>query len=63
MSQETNSAETPMRRQYVNFGFYQVDPAWRRLPAKERTQGKHEFCEVVKEYMDTKHANEAILGA
>lgn len=52
MSQETNSAETPMRRQYVNFGFYQVDPAWRRLPEKERAQGKHDFCEVVKEYVE-----------
>ena len=28
------------RRQYVNFAFYKVDPAWRRLPESERTKGK-----------------------
>lgn len=38
------------RRQYVNFTFYKVDPAWRRLPAKEREQGKHNFCRVVEEH-------------
>lgn len=44
--------EQPQRRQFVTFGCYKVDPLWRRLPEKERTQGKHEFCEVVKEYVD-----------
>jgi len=38
------------RRQYVNFAFYKVDPAWRRLPAEERQKGKSEFAEVVKVY-------------
>ena len=38
------------RRQMVNFLFYQVDPAWRRLPAEEREKGKHDFCQVVQEY-------------
>ena len=38
------------RRQYVNFGFYQVDPAWRRLPAEDRMRGKNQFIEVVKSY-------------
>jgi hypothetical protein len=27
------------RRQYVNFGFYKVDPAWRRLPVEDRQRG------------------------
>jgi chlorite dismutase len=35
------------RRQYVNFAFYKVDPAWRRLPAEERKRGKAEFAKVV----------------
>ncbi|MBI4462237.1 MAG: chlorite dismutase family protein [Acidobacteria bacterium] len=38
------------RRQYVNFAFYRVDPAWRRLPERERQQGKHDFCRVAEEY-------------
>jgi hypothetical protein len=38
------------RRQYVNFGFYKVDPAWRRLPADDRKRGKGQFIDVVKSY-------------
>ena len=34
-------------RQYVNFAFYQLDPAWRRLPEEERKRGKNQFAEVV----------------
>ena len=38
------------RRQYVNFAYYKVDPAWRRLPADGRKRGKKQFIEVVKSY-------------
>jgi len=38
------------RRQYVNFAFYKVDPAWRRLPAEDRKRGKRQFSDVVKSY-------------
>lgn len=38
------------RRQYVNFGFYKVDPAWRRLPEEERRRGKQQFAMVVKSF-------------
>ncbi|MGH7256043.1 MAG: chlorite dismutase family protein [Nitrospirales bacterium] len=44
------SGEQQARRQYVNFAFYKVDPAWRRLPEDERTRGKQEFIRVVDEY-------------
>ncbi len=37
-------------RQYVNFVFYQVDPAWRRLSEDVRTQGKQEFLRAVEDY-------------
>ncbi len=37
-------------RQYVNFAFYKVDPAWRRLPAEDRTRGKCQFIDVVKTF-------------
>jgi chlorite dismutase len=38
------------RRQYVNFAYYKVDPAWRRLPAEERKRGKCQFIDVVKTF-------------
>ena len=38
------------RRQFVNFAFYKVDPAWRRLSAEERKRGKCQFIDVVKSY-------------
>jgi chlorite dismutase len=47
-TQEHASADD--RRQYVNFAFYQVDPAWRRLPSEDRTRGKCQFIDVVKTF-------------
>src|SRR5574341_2417106 len=41
-------SETP--RQYVNFAFYRLDPAWRRLPHHEREVGKKDFKAVVEEF-------------
>ncbi len=38
------------RRQYVNYLFFKIDPAWRRLPAEEQEAGKREFDAVVTEY-------------
>ncbi len=38
------------RHQYVNFAFYKVDPAWRRLPAEDRKRGKCQFIDVVRSY-------------
>ena len=35
------------RRQFVHFGFWQVDPAWRRLPATARAAGKAAFADVL----------------
>ena len=42
--------QQPAKRQFVNFAFYKIDPAWRRLPEDERTRGKQEFIRVVEEY-------------
>jgi chlorite dismutase len=36
-----------LKRQFVNFIFYKVDPLWRRLPHEERARGKKEFIDVV----------------
>ncbi len=41
-------SETP--RQYVNFAFYRLEPAWRRLPHHEREVGKKDFKAVVEEF-------------
>jgi chlorite dismutase len=35
------------KRQYVNYIFYKLDPAWRRLPAEEREAGKRELTAAV----------------
>ncbi len=42
----------PGKQQYVNFRFYKVDPAWRRLSESERTRGKNEFLEVVRNWQE-----------
>ena len=41
---------TEAQRQYVNFAFYKIDPAWRRLPKEEREASKKEFCTAVEEW-------------
>lgn len=44
------SGEQTGKRQFVNFLFFKVDPAWRRLPEEERSRGKQEFIRVVEEF-------------
>ena len=39
-----------VKRQFVNFCFYKLDPAFRRLPEAEREKGKKEFLDVLEEY-------------
>jgi chlorite dismutase len=41
--------EKGKEREFVRFGFYQVDPAWRLLPAAERAAHKEEFVELVRQ--------------
>jgi chlorite dismutase len=47
-------AETPAPEstQYVAYRFFQVDPAWRRLPVEERAAHKDAFAEVVEEWQE-----------
>lgn len=45
-SKETKETKE-VKRQIVNFGFFKVDPAWRRLPADVRAKGKDEFARIV----------------
>jgi chlorite dismutase len=43
----------PTKRQFVNFAFYKVDPAWRGLPDGDRARGKAEFIEAVERFRET----------
>jgi len=38
------------RRQFVNFAFYKLDPAFRRLPQEEIDAAKEEFVSLLEEY-------------
>lgn len=49
MSGDTKPIETTPR-QFVNYAFFKVDPAWRRLPAEQRAAGKAEFASVVNDF-------------
>jgi chlorite dismutase len=37
-------------RHFVKYTFLQVDPAWRRLPAAERAEGKREFIAACEDF-------------
>lgn len=45
-------APRAMRRQVVKYNFYQVDPAWRRLPDGERDGHRREFAALVGKFSD-----------
>jgi chlorite dismutase len=55
-AQQSHPKQAPtapgIKRQFVNFAFYKVDPAWRRLSREERERGKVEFEGVVKNWKD-----------
>jgi chlorite dismutase len=54
---QAESATKPaakLRRQFVSFACFQVDPAWRRLPKELRDQGKEEFEAIVNRYNSEK---------
>jgi chlorite dismutase len=44
------AAAPKLRRQYVNFALYKVDPVWRRLPKDEKEIGKDEVAQVIKKF-------------
>lgn len=39
-----------IKQQFVNYLFFKVDPAWRRLPVTERARGRAEFAAAVNEW-------------
>lgn len=48
--QTETAEEKKMPRQFVNFSFFKLDPAFRRLPQEEIDKGKKELMEVLEEY-------------
>ena len=38
----------PIQRQFVNFGFYKLDPSFRRLGAEEKAAAREEFIDALK---------------
>jgi chlorite dismutase len=47
---QEDTMASAVNRQSVNFAFYKVDPAWRRLPKEEREASKKEFGAAVEEW-------------
>ena len=41
-----------VRRDFVKYSFFKVDPAWRLIPEKERQDSKAQFAEVLNEFSD-----------
>ena len=41
-----------VRRDFVKYSFFKVDPAWRLRPEKERQDSKAQFAEVLNEFSD-----------
>jgi len=55
--QTEQSASKPvlkLKRQFVSFASFQVQPEWRRLSKEEKDKGKQEFALVVNKYVSEK---------
>ncbi len=46
-------ADAPMKRQFVSFAFYKIDPKWRLFPEAERARGKAEFAAAVERFRES----------
>ena len=53
-TQTTQGEKLPA--QYINYAFFKLDPAWRRLPDEERERGRQEFLATIEE-----HSGEMLL--
>ncbi len=53
---QKTSDNTGLRRQFVSFVVFQIDPTWRRLAEDEKLRGKEEFAHVVDRFNEEKKA-------
>lgn len=51
---KTDDAKPKVKRQFVNFAVYKIDPAWRRLSRKERERGKEQFEQTIELFQSRK---------
>lgn len=58
-SQDTTLEEAP---RFVQYTFFKLDPAWRRLPEDEREKGRREFARVVEQTEGVKTFSYSTLG-
>lgn len=58
-SEEAQDSEAPRFIQYL---FFKLDPAWRRLSEEERTQGRKQFAQVVEQSTGIKTFAYSTLG-
>lgn len=49
-TQPENRGQRLIKRQYVRFAFYKVDPAWRRLDADTQAAHKRELLDVIRQF-------------
>jgi chlorite dismutase len=57
--QSPTEVEAP---RFIQFLFFKLDPAWRRLSEEERTRGKREFAQVVEQAAGVKTFAYSTLG-
>ena len=51
--EEGAASQTPAERpRFVQYLFFQAEPAWRRLPAEQRCDGRREFARAVEQERD-----------
>ncbi len=55
-SAEAAKPSTGLRRQFVSFVVYSIDPKWKQLPAAEREKGKNQFRSVIDHFVADKRA-------
>jgi len=49
---EAGDSKESRARQYINFSYYKLDPAWRRLPKEQRDKGITEWLSVYHAFRD-----------
>ena len=54
LEQTEQNNEKDVRRQFVNFSFYKLDPAFRRQPQDVRERAKREFIDLLQEYDESR---------
>ncbi|HET9494622.1 MAG TPA: chlorite dismutase family protein [Chloroflexia bacterium] len=60
--EQAHDATTEEAPRFVQYTFFKLDPAWRRLPEEERERGRREFARVVEQTEGIKTFPYSTLG-